>query len=60
MDCFGHPWLLLKNFAGKIEMLEAQECTLQLVKIESEREKTRLGLNMLRKHLPKKLQILLF
>jgi len=28
--------------------------------IESEREKTRLGLNMLRKHLPKKLQILLF
>jgi hypothetical protein len=28
--------------------------------IESEREKTRLGLNMLRKHLPKKLQRLLF
>jgi len=58
MDCFGHPWPLLKNFAGKIEMLEVQECTASL--IESEREKTRLGLNMLRKHLKNKLQRLLF
>jgi hypothetical protein len=58
MDCFGHPWPLPKNFAGKIEMLEVQEYTASL--IESETEKTRLGLNMLRKHLKKKLQRLLF